>query len=94
MVVTQIEKGNKMSKKPPPIIGSFGKGIEGSISINFGVSGGADCDTLCKHHPESVAKDATHLCYAARSGRRSKVSRQIAQGKYGPENRSLPSNFK
>jgi hypothetical protein len=56
-----------MSKKPPPIIGSFGKGIEGSISINFGVSGGSDCDTLCKHHPKSAAKDATKLCYAVRS---------------------------
>ena len=54
-------------KKPPPITGTFGKGIDGSVSINFGVSGGADCDPSCKHHPSSTARDATHLCYAARS---------------------------
>lgn len=54
-------------QKKPPILGTFGKGIDGSISINFGVSGGPDCDTSCKHHPESTAKDATNLCYAARS---------------------------
>ena len=53
-------------KKAPPIIGTFGKGIDGSVSINFGVSGGADCDPACKHHPASTAKDATNLCYAAR----------------------------
>lgn len=53
--------------RTPPIIGTFGKGIDGSVSINFGVSGGVDCDPACKHHPDSTAKDATHFCYAARS---------------------------
>ena len=56
------------TKQEAPIIGSFGKGIDGSISINFGVSGGPDCDPACRHHPDSLAPDgATHACYAARS---------------------------
>ena len=40
------------------IIGQFGKGIDGSISVNFGVSGGLNCDDRCVH------KGST--CYAER----------------------------
>ena len=54
-----------MSEKP--ILGPFSEGIDGSVSINFGVSGGVHCDPHCRHHPESVANDPTNACYAVRS---------------------------
>lgn len=41
-----------------PVIGSYSKSIEGGISINFGTSGGANCDDGCTH------KGST--CYAER----------------------------
>lgn len=57
-------------KKQPPVCGSFSKGIEGSLSINFGVSGGSRCDVGCPHHPESTADNPTWSCYAERLERR------------------------
>jgi hypothetical protein len=56
------EKGSQMSN----VIGSFGKGVDGSVSINFGVSGGKNCSKRCRHHPESKRKNRTRACYAAK----------------------------
>jgi len=44
------------------ILGTFSKGIENSVSINFGVSGGANCETSCQHHPVNDG-----ACYAVRA---------------------------
>lgn len=52
------------------VIGSFGKGVDGSVSINFGVSGGKNCSKRCLHHPGSKRKGATRACYAARLEKR------------------------
>lgn len=60
----------RLRLKPGSILGTFGKGIDGSITVNFGVSGGKHCDTRCKHHPESTAADATRACYAVRAEQR------------------------
>lgn len=48
------------------VLGSFSKGVKGSASINFGVSGGANCSRKCRHHPEHPAAAASpaDLCYA------------------------------
>ena len=46
------------------ILGQFSKGIDGSVSVNFGISGGRHCDRGCKHHPQSTDDDATGDCYA------------------------------
>lgn len=35
------------SKTFGTLIGSFGKGIKGSVTVNFGVSGGSNCDDSC-----------------------------------------------
>jgi len=51
-----------MRHQPGSILGTFSKGIENSISINFGVSGGANCETSCQHHPENNG-----ACYAVRA---------------------------
>lgn len=40
-----------------PIIGSFGKGVDGAISINFSTSAGRNCDPGC---------DVIKICYADR----------------------------
>jgi hypothetical protein len=49
------------------VLGSFGKGVPGSASINFGLSGGANCERSCRHHPEhpNAAANPADLCYAA-----------------------------
>lgn len=48
-------------QKSPPVLSEFGKGIEGSRALNFGLSGGKNCDTVCRHHPENGG-----ACYAVR----------------------------
>lgn len=50
-----------------PVIGSFSKGIDGAASINFGRSGGENCDIGCRHHPAHYAdgRPRAGLCYAA-----------------------------
>jgi hypothetical protein len=35
------------SKNFGTLIGSFGKGIKGSVTVNFGISGGSNCDDSC-----------------------------------------------
>lgn len=50
------------------VLGSFGKALAGSAALNFGTSGGANCDTGCPYHPTSTSKDAAPdraRCYAA-----------------------------
>jgi len=48
------------------VLGSFGKGVPGSASLNFGLSGGANCETSCRHHPEHEHAKANpaDACYA------------------------------
>ena len=48
------------------VLGSFSKGIKGAVSINFGISGGANCATSCRHHPTHYegAESNDGKCYA------------------------------
>lgn len=64
---------NSNTKKKPakaikhaPILGTFSKGTDGSISINFSVSGGINCNRGCRHHPDSNVPEhlRTEACYA------------------------------
>jgi hypothetical protein len=50
-----------------PIFTTFSKGVKGAIALNFGVSGGANCATSCRHHPSHYRPGETRagLCYAA-----------------------------
>jgi len=50
------------------VLGSFSKGVDGAASLNFGRSGGANCDTGCRHHPAHFEGKADHdgECYAIR----------------------------
>lgn len=49
------------------ILGTFSKGVRGAASINFGVSGGKNCERRCRHHPEHPHAQANpaDACYAA-----------------------------
>lgn len=52
------------------VFGTFSKGVKGSIALNFGQSGGANCATSCRHHPlhyaaAETAADRAGKCYAA-----------------------------
>jgi hypothetical protein len=47
-----------------PVLGSFDKGVEGSASLNFGESGGKNCDMSCRYHPQNVDGDKDVRCYA------------------------------
>lgn len=44
-----------------PVLGTFSKGIAGSVSLSFDRSGGSNCDTACKYHPKQQG-----TCYAVR----------------------------
>jgi len=48
------------------VLGSFSKGIKSARTLNFGISGGANCDTSCRHHPIHYGAGAPHdgACYA------------------------------
>lgn len=48
------------------VLGTFSKGVKSARTLNFGVSGGANCDTGCRHHPThySGAESREGLCYA------------------------------
>ena len=50
------------------LLGTFGKGIAGSISMNYSESGGSSCDTNCRLHPDTKRKDKVEgtPCYAMR----------------------------
>ena len=51
-----------------PALGSFGKATRGSVALNYGRSGGANCATSCPYHPESTsphAEPSRARCYAA-----------------------------
>lgn len=61
------------------VIGTFSKGVYGALSINFGLSGGANCERSCIHHPESTAPDATEDCYAFRTENRADRQPQLAK---------------
>ncbi len=57
----------KTTIQPKPILGTFGKGVKGSIAFNYGNSCGADCDLSCPYHIKSIskwAKDRKVRCYA------------------------------
>ena len=48
------------------VLGTFSKGVKGAAALNFGISGGANCATSCRHHPMHY-KGADHhdgQCYA------------------------------
>lgn len=48
------------------VLGSFSKGIPSARTLNFGISGGANCETSCRHHPMHYRDGAPHdgACYA------------------------------
>ena len=49
-------------------LGSFSKGSKGAVTINFGSSGGANCDKACIHHPASNCyAHPTKACYGTRT---------------------------
>lgn len=49
------------------ILGSFSKGVNRSASINFGLSGGRNCESSCRHHPQNAhaIENPADMCYAA-----------------------------
>jgi hypothetical protein len=46
------------------ILGGFGKGVDGSVSINFGTSAGKNCSKRCRHRSDYKGANATNACYA------------------------------
>ena len=41
--------------RPASVLGTFGKGCDGSAALNFGESGGANCSTACPYHPRTTS---------------------------------------
>lgn len=57
------------------VFGTFSKGVPGALSLNFGQSGGANCETTCRHHPIHFAAGGPRAgedgeCYAVKVERR------------------------
>jgi len=48
----------------PQILGTFSKAIDGSVSLNFSVSGGRNCSKRCNLHPENPYSTSDVECYA------------------------------
>ena len=58
-----------------PIFTTFSKGIRGALALNFGQSGGANCERSCRHHPIHFQAGGARAgedgeCYAAEVERR------------------------
>lgn len=67
-----------------PVLGSFSKGTEGSVTLNFATSGGINCDKWCLYHPASINPLAVTLstsarCYAHRKETRKDRSQLYAK---------------
>ena len=58
----RIERAHKEN-----IYNSFGKGCDESIALNFDRSSGKNCSTRCRHHKQSIRKNATFACYSTTS---------------------------
>jgi len=54
-------------KKVASVLGSFSKAVKKAVSLNFGISGGANCATSCRHHPVHFKGlfGWAGVCYAA-----------------------------
>lgn len=48
------------------VLGSFSKGVPNSAALNFGLSGGVNCEETCRHHPNhpNAAENPADACYA------------------------------
>lgn len=64
--------------KTGSVLGTFSKAFNG-LSLNFNVSGGANCDIGCPHHPQSTAEDADGDCYAVKLESRPDRSQLLAK---------------
>jgi hypothetical protein len=78
-------------------LGTFGKGVDGSIALNFGESGGQNCDINCRHHPARASSSGTPggigedddgpfgMCYAARLEKQRPTLRRSLDAKQSTE---------
>lgn len=50
-----------------PIFTTFSKGVRGALALNFGQSGGANCEQSCRHHPIHFSDENPNdgKCYAS-----------------------------
>jgi len=63
------------------VYNSFGKGNAWSLSLNFGLSSGSNCEPSCRHHRESIADNPTYACYSSTIERQRAAVRDNLQGK-------------
>lgn len=59
----KIRKG-RLTRKAGNVFSSFGKGNNGSISLNYGRSSGKNCSRNCRYHADSTNEDAIGGCYS------------------------------
>jgi hypothetical protein len=67
------------SRPKTKYLGTFSKGVEGSVAMNFSASGGKFCDRRCPHHPDSTAPNPSRCCYAKRCERRPDRTQLLAK---------------
>jgi len=60
-------KSTALTLNGAPVLGKFGKGLNGARSLSFGTSGGRNCNPGCAYHPRSTSAHAApddRRCYA------------------------------
>jgi hypothetical protein len=64
-VLLSLQKELAM-KKISSVLGTFSKGTKRARTINFGISGGKNCESSCRHHPDRFNTNEPHAgrCYA------------------------------
>ena len=73
------------------VLGTFSKGVTGSAALNFGQSGGQNCDKVCPFHPESTAPNPDGVrCYAVRV--ESRPDRQTLAAKLQRHEQAKPAD--
>jgi hypothetical protein len=66
LAITNEEENTMKTANALSVLGTFSKAIPTARSLNFGLSGGANCETTCRHHPIHYSGALSHdgQCYA------------------------------
>jgi len=80
------------TRKRRPVLGGFGKAVEGAVSLNFGSSSGVNCDrSACGHHKRSTIPGASRQCYATST--QAQIDRRQLQAKLSRHSHTNPATL-
>jgi hypothetical protein len=76
----------------PSVLSTFGKAIAGAAALNFGRSGGRNCESTCRHHPDNfnAGEGGSEVCYAVgieQRGDRAQLANKLDRHEQTPASR-------